>query len=82
MNDICNSTMSRDYHGFWKPAGKCPGLSGVGVRVGNFYPSENPYPSHGLAGLIRIQTPLENATNASQCCQLASLTHSEMGIHV
>ena len=29
------------------------GLSGVGVWVGHFYPS------HGLAGLIRIQTPLK-----------------------
>src|SRR3981081_2373 len=34
-----------------------------------------------IAGLIRIQTPLENAINASQCCQLALLPHSEMGIH-
>jgi hypothetical protein len=34
-----------------------------------------------LAYLIRIKTPLKNAINASQCCQLALLTQSEMGIH-
>jgi hypothetical protein len=51
--------------------GKCLGLSGVGVQVAHFYPSQNPYPSHKLAGLIRIL----------QCCQLAPLQHSEMGIH-
>jgi hypothetical protein len=52
-------------------------LSGVGVRVGHFYPSENPYPSHELAGLIWIQTLLENMINMSQCCQLSPLPHSK-----
>ena len=34
----------------------------------------------GVAGLIQIETPLKNAINASQCCQLAFLTHSEMDL--
>ena len=37
-------------HGFWKPAGKCLGLSRVGVRVGHLNPCENPYPIWKMAG--------------------------------
>ena len=33
-----------------------------------------------MVGLIRIETLLKNVINASQCCQLAFLTHSEMGL--
>jgi len=52
----CLGTCSvlRDYHGFWKPVGKCLDSSGVGVRVGHFYPSQNPYPWDGLAGYWRV----------------------------
>jgi len=62
--------VGRDHHGYWKPTGFGPGL-GYGFGVCN----------HRLAGLIRIKTPPENTINASQYCQLAPPTHSEMGIH-
>ena len=48
--------------------GFATGLPGVRVRVQTFVPPKNPYPWHGLAGLIRFQTPLESAGD----CQLST----------
>jgi hypothetical protein len=48
-NRVFPPRISRDCHGFGKPAGNCPGLV-WGTGTGWVYPTPYPYPSNGLAG--------------------------------
>jgi len=48
--DPSKASAHRDCHGYRKPRSKSTGFAGVGVRVGEFIPQQNPYPHHGYAG--------------------------------